>query len=113
MDNAQVFALQCNRQCIEKALNAGTLQHIGGACKLAVFGLVAGQALLKVPACAIFGIVAQQVDFVIACNRAGVAAFNQALHQVHYAGAIGAAIYKVAYKYQRAVIGVLALFVIA
>ncbi len=47
VNDAQVFALQPQRQAVEEGFNARTLQGVGGANKLAVFGRVAGHTLLQ------------------------------------------------------------------
>ena len=113
VDDAQVGALQRQGQAVEKGLDAGALQGVGGARELAVFGGVAGQAFLEVPAGAVLGVVAQQVDFVVAGDGAGVAAFDQALHQIDHARTVRSAVHEVADKHQGAGLGVAAAVVVA
>ena len=110
--DAQVWPLQCHGQRAQKRHDGGALtgRRAGKGC---VFVVVGRQAGIEVPPGAIFGVVAQQVDLVVADHGHGAAAGHQVRHPREHRRAVGAPVAKVAHKDQRAAIRVPPLGVVA
>ena len=82
------------------------------ARKARVFAQVTTQARIEEPARSILGILAQQVDFVVAQNGHRLAGAHQLAHQADHARAVRSAIDEIPHKYQGAALGVVAARVI-
>ena len=110
--HAQIGALEGDRQGAEQLHDLRALRlvraMVGG-----VFFVVASHPFVEEPARAIFGIFAQQVDFVIAQHGHGAPGLDQLFGQRKHGGAVGPAIAEIAHEHQSAPLRMLSLRVVA
>lgn len=74
--------------------------------------LVGRHPLVKVPAGAVFGLIPEQVQFMVADNGERVARLDQTPHQPNHPDTVRSPVTQVADKYQLTVLDVLARFVV-
>ena len=113
VDDAQILALQRHGQVAQKVHDGAALGRVVRAGKTGVFAQIALQAGIKKPARTIFGVVAQQIDLVVARNGHGFAAGDQLVDDADHPRAVRAAIDKIAQEHQSAAFWVIASRVIA
>ena len=95
MHDTQVGALQYQRLCVEEGDKRG-FPRGGIALPRRIDAGIACRAVVKKPAATVFGVVKQQVDFVVAEYGLHPALRVQALVPVQHGGDVRAAIYQVA-----------------
>ena len=112
MDDAQVVALQQQRLALEK-IDERRFARFRVALPRRVDSGIACGAALEIPAGAVFGVVKQQVDFVVAEDALRLAARLRLLVPVEHGGRVRAAIDEVAEEDEVAALRVVAVFVVA
>ena len=112
VDDTQVVALQDEWLALEKGGEGGFARG-GVALPRRIGGGIALGAFVEIPAGAVFGVVQQQVDFVVAEDALHVAAGMCVLVPVEHGGRIRAAVHEVTEEDEVTVLRMRAVFVVA